>query len=446
MAKLTKARIGALKYDGDGQSRCVRWDDAMPGFGVRVYPTGKKAFVLSYRSGGRKQLMVLGRCEEFETVEDARSVARRNIEIVRKGESPLEAKRKASQGKTLGDLIDRYIEDAKGHKKTWRKDEYRLNRHVPQSWRKRDARSITALGIDGLLRPIGARTPYEHNRLLEILRRMFKLGKRLAWGHLEPLDPNPAAEIDKLPEKKRRRYIREVDELPFLAKAIDGEQSVYIRAVFWVYLLTGLRKRELLDAKRSDIDWTAGKLRLPDTKSGEPQEATLSGAALAILQSLPRMEGNPYLFPSPQSTKNDPKPLNNIDKAWKRILESARVQAWAVYQDNPQVPALVERLKEKLDRLPTADEVRVAAAFDLPPAFVDLRIHDLRRSVGSWLTQDGTDLNVIKEGLRHANISTTLTYARLGRDAAREAFEAHGKRILAAAGKSAPVDVTGASA
>ena len=69
----------------------------------------------------------------------------------------------------------------------------------------------------------------------------------------------------------------------------------------------------------------------------------------------------------------------------------------------------------------------------------DLRLHDLRRTVGSWLSQSGVDLNLIKEALRHANLSTTLIYARLGQDAARESIEAHGQQVLAAARRHGPV-------
>ena len=59
------------------------------------------------------------------------------------------------------------------------------------------------------------------------------------------------------------------------------------------------------------------------------------------------------------------------------------------------------------------------------------------------MSQSGVDLNVIKDGLRHADLGTTLIYARLGQDAAREAFEQHGRQILEAAGKSKPTEVFG---
>jgi integrase len=114
---------------------------------------------------------------------------------------------------------------------------------------------------------------------------------------------------------------------------------------------------------------------------------------LAILQGIPKQEGNPHIFPGAKSGHH----LVNITKPWHRIRKAADVD--------------------------------------------DLRLHDLRRTVGSWMTQAGVDLNLIRDALRHQNISTTLTYARLGQDAAREAFEDHGRRILEAAGRRGPLAV-----
>ena len=81
--------------------------------------------------------------------------------------------------------------------------------------------------------------------------------------------------------------------------------------------------------------------------------------------------------------------------------------------------------------------IREAAKVD------DLRLHDLRRSFGSWLAGEGVDLLRIKDALRHANISTTLIYARLAEDPAREGVERVSEKIMAAAGRHRPVAVVG---
>ena len=199
---------------------------------------------------------------------------------------------------------------------------------------------------------------------------------------------------------------------------------------------------QLLAAKWRDIDFARGVLRLPKTKSGDEQSVPLSGAALAILQSVPRQEGNPYLLPGAKERKH----LVNIAKPWNRMRQAATVHSWAE-DDDPLISNLVAELHRELGRLPTYAECLSAAEHDLPSDFelptglTDVRLHDLRRTVGSWLSQSGVDLNRIKDALRHQNISTTLTYARLGEDASREVMEEHGKRIMEAAGKSRPVEV-----
>jgi hypothetical protein len=65
----------------------------------------------------------------------------------------------------------------------------------------------------------------------------------------------------------------------------------------------------------------------------------------------------------------------------------------------------------------------------------------LARKETQWMSQSKVDLNTIKSALRHASIATTLTYARLGADPAREAIEDYGQRVLAIAGKTEPADV-----
>ncbi len=219
---------------------------------------------------------------------------------------------------------------------------------------------------------------------------MFRLAE--TWGFVDEGHPNPATKIEKFAERKRTRWVTR-EELPRIAQAIDTSPNIYVRAALWLYLLTGVRKTELLRAQWDHVDFERGVLRLPETKSGEEQVVALSAAALSILQSVPRLENNPHILPGAKEGGH----LVNIDKPWRVIRAAAGVE--------------------------------------------DVRLHDLRRTVGSWLTQAGVDLNLVKDALRHSNISTTLIYARLGQDAARDAMEEHGKRILEAAGKMHPVEV-----
>ena len=290
--KLTTRGVKAARYEGDGGSRHVLWDTANPGFGLRIYPSGKKSFVLSYRSplDKRKRMKVLGNFGTF-TVDQARDRARRQLAMVRDGKDPIDEASKAAQGKTLDDLIEAYMErHAKVHKRTWPADERRLRLHIHKDWRRRKVKTITRAEIADLHNRFGLRAPYEANRLLEVLRKMFNLAR--VWGFLEEAAPNPAEGIQKFKEHKRKRFVS-ADELPRLAKAIDQEPNVYVRAAIWLFILTGVRRTELLSARWDQVEWGASRLRLPETKTGDEQFATLSGAAMAILQGIPHARGQP---------------------------------------------------------------------------------------------------------------------------------------------------------
>jgi len=174
-------------------------------------------------------------------------------------------------------------------------------------------------------------------------------------------------------------------EMPRLAEAIDKEAHPLVRAALWLYLLTGARKNELLKAKWEYVDFDLAELRLPDTKAGRVHYIPLSEAALAILGNLPRTAGNPYIFPG----RKDGKPLVNIAKSWRRIRKAAGIE--------------------------------------------DVRLHDLRRTVGSWLATAGASLPLIGKTLGHSQPSTTAIYARLSEDPVRKALEEHGARLMEAA-------------
>ncbi len=229
--KLTKRAIDSFKYRGGWD---VRWDDAVPGLGLRIYPSGKKAFVVSYRAGGRKRLMVLGRYGADLTLDQARRRAGKERGRARDGIDPLDEKRRAAQGETFEDLVTAYIDrHAKAHKKTWEADKRRLERNIPASWKRRRADAITRKEIADLHGKIGQDRPYEANRTLEILSKMYALAA--VWGFVPDDKPNPARGITRYRERKRARFVTAA-ELPALAKAIDAQPNIYVRSAIWLYL------------------------------------------------------------------------------------------------------------------------------------------------------------------------------------------------------------------
>jgi integrase len=457
--KLTKRSIDATAYSGENNARHVMWDDEIPGFGVRLYPSGKKSFILSYRTGGgTKRLLTIGTYGVL-TLDQARQAARSELaKVETQGADPLADREKERRGETVADLCATYMERHGNAKKSADADQRRIDQHVLPLWRTRKAKAITRPDVAALHTRIGKTHPYEANRTLALLSKMFELARR--WGFVPEGHPNPARDIDRFKEHKRDRWVSPA-ELPRLAEAIDQEPSQTARHALWLYLLTGARKTELLTARWDHVDWDREELKLPDTKAGRVHYIPLSGPALTLLRAIPRTPGNPFILPgrgprkaTAEEKAQAPAHLVNIEKPWNRVKTTATLAAW---REDPGAAALIDRLTEERTRnrskhaatdytpTPTLDEIRAAAAVEgveLPPAIDDVRLHDLRRTVGSWLAQAGNSLHLIGRVLNHSNQSTTAVYARFGEDSVRAALEQHGARIMGAAGITPSADVT----
>jgi integrase len=387
---LTKRKIDAFQYQGEDNRRDIRWDDRLPGFGVRVYATGKKSFVVSYRCQGRKRLMVLGPYGVL-TLDQAREKARQALLDSLAGNDPLERKQRAVEGETIADLCDAYLErHAKLHKKSWKDDERSIEKYILPQWSGMKARDLKRSDVAWLHRNTGDKHPYAANRLLELLSKMFELAR--IWGVIEETATNPARGIQRFKEKSRDRYVTH-EELPRLMQAIDQDPNIYARYALWLYLLTGLRKSELLSREWADIDWNRKEIRVQETKNGRPHYLPLSSAALHVLTQIPKQYGCRYVFPGTIAGRH----MVNIDKAWRRIRRAANVE--------------------------------------------DVRLHDLRRTVGSMLVQGGNSLYLVGKVLNHKTAKTTEVYARFADDSIRTALESLGNQIVGAAGQSSPAKV-----
>lgn len=373
--KLTKTKIDSAKYEGNGDSKCIFWDSEITGLGLRVYPSGKKSFVLSYRQNKRKRLFVMAQYGVL-TLEEARKEAKSLLGDIIKGEDPVQNRQNKNNAKIISELCEVYIEKhAKPHKKSWKEDERRINHHILPTWGNQTIESITRQDVATLHQKIGAKTIYEANRVLALLSKMFDLA--IEWGLLPETHANPALRAKKFKEEKRDRWVHQ-DEMPRLMKAINKEENIYARYAILMYLLTAMRRMELLTLQWKEINWEREEIRLGDTKSGRIHYVPISTVARTILQQIPKEHDNPYVFVG----KGGKSHLVNISKPWLRIREEA----------------------------------------NLP----DVRLHDLRRTVGSWMAQSGHSLPLIGKVLNHSNQSTTAIYARLQDDSARQALEEHG--------------------
>lgn len=378
--RLTKRRVDAAEYQGGDSGWDFLPDAEVPGFGVRIYESRTKSYLVRYRNQkGRQRLMTLGR-HGVLTVQQAREMAREALVKVAQGEDPVQERREARHsGTTLSEFADVYLEDhAKPNRKTWKRDEGRLEKYVKPALGSLDLEDVTRRHVSRLHREIGREKPVEANRVLALVRLM--LNKATDWGFLPPGHPNPAADLDTYKEESRERYLRP-EEVQRLLGEVPEVGNPYIRAIIRLALLTGARKSELLSLRWEDVDLERREINLPEPKQGRPHTIPLSEPAVEILSALPRESDNPYVFPGRKEGSH----LTSIRKAWRKLRERADLE--------------------------------------------DMTFHDLRRTVGSWLAQDGVNLQVVGEVLGHTSQEATRIYARLSSREPREALERHAELV-----------------
>jgi hypothetical protein len=157
--------VEAATHAGEGASWDVRWDgaDGVPGFGVRVYPSGRKSYLVIYRVGGRRRTYTIGSTSRI-ALEAARDRAKRIALEASDGFDPLAERRRSRGVGTFGELCDVYVEEyAKPLKATWKEDERRIEKHVRSALGSKAAGAITADDVRYLHREITRRSPIEAN-------------------------------------------------------------------------------------------------------------------------------------------------------------------------------------------------------------------------------------------------------------------------------------------
>ena len=157
-----------------------------------------------------------------------------------------------------------------------------------------------------------------------------------------------------------------------------------MRDLFLLALLTGARRSNVSAMRWADIDLVTGVWRIAKTKNGTPQTVTLSPEAVTVLAS--RKASGVFVFPGSGKTKHIVEPKN----AWAKLLKQAGIE--------------------------------------------NLRIHDLRRTLGSWQARTGASLPIIGKSLNHKTHQATAIYARLDLDPVRQSVNTATAAIMEAAG------------
>ena len=356
---LTKRAVEQLAYEKQGDAADYRWDDKLKGFGVRVYPSGRKTFLVTYRNAqGTKRFLRLGDFGQL-TVEQARDLAKAKLADVLHGRDPQAQRAKARDELSFEQLAARYLEHVKGHKRSWDDDAQRLRDHILPALGKKRLSEIGRADIERLHAQVKERrSPSTANRCAALLRHMFNTAEK--WGLLER---SPAKGIALFREPPPRDIFLSLEECRRLLEACDAEPNLHAAALFKLAMYTGRRIGELLKAKWADVNLERKTLTVPATKAGERQFVFLNDAALAVLGALPRVTGNPHLI----AGSSPGKALVFYHPAWKRVL------------------------------------TRAGLAY-FPP-------HGLRHSYASTLVSEGVPIETVGHLLGHKSSVTTRRYA-----------------------------------
>ena len=280
-----------------GEREVVFWDHELSGFGVRIYPSGTKVYLVQTRSGGNSTRVTIGR-HGVLSAEQARRKAAQFIASIKAGEEPARAASPPDAGPTIAEVAERYMREhvaVRCKPATASACRYTLDKHLLPVFGARPLGSIGREEVAALQYRLH-KTPTMANRVIDMLSRLFNTAD--AWG-LGPEGGNPCRFVQKYKERSRERFFSE-EEFRRLGRVLgeveaEGKVSASAVAAIRLLMLTGCRRGEIMKLRWEEVDLEAGELRLRDAKTG-PRQVALSPAAVRVLSAIPRHVDNPWVI------------------------------------------------------------------------------------------------------------------------------------------------------
>ncbi|MHB1926479.1 MAG: tyrosine-type recombinase/integrase [Leptospirillum sp.] len=342
-------------------------DDEVPGLVVKVYSTGRKTFFLDVLTDGKHDMFKIGIWPDLN-VAMVREKARKMRADLAQGKNP---KTQKKEGITLGEFFLVYMERHGSTKKSAKEYQSLYRQHLAQ-WKDHLLSGITRNKIESLHKSVGKGTPVRANRLLVLLSSVF--AQAILWGYHK--GENPCKGIRKFKEISRDRFLSG-EELGRFFEALDLTENPAFKDFILLSLFTGARKSNVLSMRWKDIDFERSVWKIPGelSKNGDPMQVPLGPDVLDILRRRRAETSSVFVLPGPGAKGHYMEPK----RAWKTLLKRAKLE--------------------------------------------DLRIHDLRRSMGSWMTIGGTSLPIVGKALGHKTSQATSIYARLNLDPVRAAMD-----------------------
>nr|WP_253308247.1 site-specific integrase [Rickettsia endosymbiont of Ceutorhynchus assimilis] len=351
---------------------------------------GSKVFYYGKKIDGDYKLLRIGHFPEV-SIADARKKATEFKALIAQGINPVKKVVASSNDipteMNFKELFDKYINDyAKQCNKTWKNDLVVIERHAKHLYdrgistiQREDIQKI----FNGCIKPnaTNLRTgKIAANRCLSKLKAIFNMA--IKW---ELLEKNPAIGIIKFKENSRDRYLTS-EEKPVFFEIVEQEATPLMKDYVHISLYTGARKSNVLSMEWPEINLTDKTWYIPahKSKNGEAQLLPLTDEAVEILYRRKQENKSKWVFPSPRKSKSGH--FQEPKSGWYKIVKKAMLE--------------------------------------------DFRIHDMRRTMGSWMAREGASQYIIGKALNHKSSDATAVYARINIDPVREFMQKAANSIM----------------
>lgn len=344
------------------------FDTKTTGLLVQVLISGRKTYYLRYQNDRKKTIQKILISASLVKLSDARELAKKYLAQLAMGGDPFATKAELKLVPTFANFMtERYMPFVKGYKRSWRSDDSYLRNHLLPAFGKKHLDEITKHDVIQFHHGMRAKNYAlgTCNRCLILLRYAMNLAVR--W-EIPGFKSNPTKDVALFDDHagKKERYLSK-KEAQRLYEAVRQSENTMLQYIIPMLILTGARKREVLDAKWEDFDIDRKQWRIPTTKAGKPRHVPMSDGVLQLLASVPH-DDCPWVFANSKTRK----PYVSIFTSW----DTARTKA----------------------------------------GLADVRIHDLRHSFASFLVNAGRSLYEVQKILGHTQIKTTQRYAHLSPD------------------------------
>ncbi|MBS2005763.1 MAG: tyrosine-type recombinase/integrase [Cyanobacteria bacterium SZAS TMP-1] len=380
--KFTIENLGKIECPADQKWVLIK-DPKVQGLKLRVMKGGSKSFIYQRRlpsnneNAGKLVEINLGRFGDL-AIEQARRKADDLNSLVGQGKDPTGEQQ---SDLTYGELFNTYIEQyAKHQTNTW-EEAVAIHRRHFERWSNKRISKIRRSDVQAWVYDLageGRKKKGTANRAYDQMKAVINYGKR---KDLVDCD-NPCVGVDKFPTQSRERFIQPGDEFAKFAKALAEEPNETWRDFFWISLFVAARRSNVLAMAWHEISFELETWTIPKTKNGDSLTVPLTPSAMEILKRRRDVKDrhDTWVFPSDRRSRKTGEftHLGNPKEAWKRLLKRAEIN--------------------------------------------DLRIHDLRRTAGSYMAIQGVSPTIIGKALGHRSQAATAMYARLTQDPVRQAM------------------------